>query len=90
MTNDLPPTRLDRSLDMSLREWIEYYQASVVTKQVHHPGVQTWKNVFDLCVIQEIIHETQPEIVIEIGCKFWRDHALAFRHDENCCVWLGY
>ena len=30
----------------------------------------TWKNVFDLWVIQEIIHETQPEIVIEIGCKF--------------------
>jgi hypothetical protein len=61
MNNDLPPTPLDRSLDMSLREWIEYYQASVVTKQVHHRGVPTWKNVFDLCVPQEIIHETQPE-----------------------------
>ena len=55
---------------MSLRDWIEYYQASVVTKQVHYRGVRTWKNVFDLWVIQEIIHETQPEIVIEIGCKF--------------------
>ncbi len=31
---------------------------------------QTWKNVLDLWVIQEIIHETQPEIVVEIGCKF--------------------
>jgi cephalosporin hydroxylase len=70
MNNDLPPTPLGRSLDMSLREWIEYYQASVVTKQVRYRGVPTWKNVFDLWVIQEIIHETQPGIVIEIGCKF--------------------
>jgi cephalosporin hydroxylase len=70
MKNDLPPTPLGRSLDMSLRDWIEYYQTSVVTKQVHYRGVPTWKNVFDLWVIQEIIHETQPEIVVEIGCKF--------------------
>jgi cephalosporin hydroxylase len=55
---------------MSLREWIDYYQSNIVTKQVHYRGVPTWKNVFDLWVIQEIIHETQPEIVIEIGCKF--------------------
>jgi cephalosporin hydroxylase len=68
--NGLPPTRLGRSLDMSLREWIDYYQNNIVTKQVHYRGVPTWKNVFDLWVIQEIIHETQPEIVIEIGCKF--------------------
>ena len=70
MNNDLPPTPLGRSLDMSLREWIEYYQGNVAMKRVHYRGVPTWKNVFDLCVIQEIIHETQPGIVIEIGCKF--------------------
>jgi cephalosporin hydroxylase len=70
MNNGLPPTPLGRSLDMSLREWTEYYQANVVMKQVHYRGVPTWKNVFDLWVIQEIIHETQPEMVIEIGCKF--------------------
>lgn len=68
--NGLPPTPLGRSLDMSLREWIEYYQDNVVTKQVHYRGVPTWKNVFDLWVIQEIIHETRPEIVVEIGSKF--------------------
>jgi cephalosporin hydroxylase len=55
---------------MLLREWIEYYQGNVAMKQVHYRGVPTWKNVFDLWVIQEIIHETQPGIVIEIGCKF--------------------
>jgi cephalosporin hydroxylase len=55
---------------MPLREWIEYYQASVAMKQVHYRGVPSWKNVFDLWVIQEIIHETQPETVVEIGTKF--------------------
>jgi cephalosporin hydroxylase len=37
---------------------------------LRYRGVLAWKNVFDLWVIQEIIHETQPEVVIEIGCKF--------------------
>ena len=55
---------------MTLREWVEHYQESVVMEQVCYRGVLAWKNVFDLWVIQEIIHETQPEIVIEIGCKF--------------------
>jgi cephalosporin hydroxylase len=55
---------------MTLREWVEHYQESVIMEQVRYRGVLAWKNVFDLWVIQEIIHETQPEIVIEIGCKF--------------------
>ena len=84
------PTPLGRSLDMPLREWIEYYQANVVMKQVHYRGVPTWKNVFDLWVIQEIIHETQPKIVDRDRLQVWRDHPLAFRHDENCRLWLGY
>jgi hypothetical protein len=36
---------------MSLREWIEYYQANVAMKQVYYRGVPTWKNVFNLWVI---------------------------------------
>jgi cephalosporin hydroxylase len=70
MSPEVPPTALGRSLDMSLREWVEYYQANVVMKRVHYRGIPTWKNVFDLWVIQEIIHKTQPEVVVEIGCKF--------------------
>jgi Cephalosporin hydroxylase len=58
-------------------------------KQVHYRGIPTWKNVFDLWVIQEIIHETQPEMVVEIGCKFGGT-TLWLGYDENCCVWLYY
>jgi len=66
----LPPWLTRYIIVTTLREWIEYCQGNVAMKQVHYRGVPTWKNVFDFWVIQEIIHETQPGIVIEIGCKF--------------------
>lgn len=55
---------------MTLREWIERYQNMIVMREVRYRGVLTWKNIFDLWILQEIIHETQPDLVIEIGCKF--------------------
>jgi cephalosporin hydroxylase len=45
---------------MTLREWVEQYQESAVTERLRYRGVLAWKSVFDLSVIQEIIHETQP------------------------------
>lgn len=62
------PLLQDR-LTMSLREWLEYYQNEVARRQVRYRGVLSWKNVLDLWVIQEIVHETQPEVIVEIGCK---------------------
>ncbi|MEP6685778.1 MAG: CmcI family methyltransferase [Verrucomicrobiota bacterium] len=70
MEHDIAMPRLTHFLDMTLREWVDYYQKNVVMSQVHYRGVPAWKNVLDLWVIQEIIHETQPEVVVEIGCKF--------------------
>ena len=61
---------LARSLDMSLREWIEIFQNKIVTENVRYRGVLTWKNILDLWIVQEIIHDTQPEFVVEIGSKF--------------------
>jgi cephalosporin hydroxylase len=55
---------------MSLREWIEFFQNKIVTENVRYRGVLTWKNVLDLWIVQEIIHDTQPEVVVEIGSKF--------------------
>ena len=45
---------------MTLRDWVEQYQESTVTEHLRYRGVLAWKSVFDLSVIQEIIHETQP------------------------------
>jgi cephalosporin hydroxylase len=61
---------LARSLDLTLREWVDHFQERVVMKDVFYRGVRCWKNPLDLWVIQEIIHETRPEVVSEIGCKF--------------------
>jgi cephalosporin hydroxylase len=44
---------------MTLREWVEQYQEITVTN-ICVAGVLAWKSVFDLSVIKEIIHETQP------------------------------
>ncbi len=58
MNNNVLSTPLGRSLDMSLREWIDYYQAYVAMKQVRYRGVPTWKNVLDLWVIRKFF--TRP------------------------------
>ncbi|MBA2432205.1 MAG: class I SAM-dependent methyltransferase [Chthoniobacterales bacterium] len=68
MTDDstpdaLPPTPLGAHLDMTLREWIERSQREIVFERVHC----ALKNVFDLWVLQEILWETKPEVVVEIG-----------------------
>ena len=60
---------LETQLDLTLREWIERYQAKLVFEHVHYRGVPTWKNVLDLWVYQEIIWETAVEVVIEIGAR---------------------
>jgi cephalosporin hydroxylase len=60
---------LGTNLDMTLRKWIERYQNQIVFNHIHYRGVSSLKNVLDLWIIQEIIDETKPEAVIEIGVK---------------------
>lgn len=61
---------LEDDLDLSIREWIERYQRTISSSSITYKGVPIWKNVLDLWIYQEIVFETQPEIVVEIGCKF--------------------
>jgi cephalosporin hydroxylase len=77
---------LDSHLDMTLREWIERYQTRIVLEHVHYRGVMSWKNVLDLWIVQEIIDETKPDAVIEIGVKhggttLWLSDVLKVRGD---------
>lgn len=71
---------------MKLREWIERFQNQIVLRHVHYRGVMSWKNVLDLWIVQEIIDETTPDVVIEIGVKhggttLWLSDALKLRGD---------
>ncbi|MEO5720371.1 MAG: CmcI family methyltransferase [Chthoniobacterales bacterium] len=56
-------------LDLTLRQWVERYQREIVFENVSYRGVLTWKNVLDLWVYQEIIWETEVEVVVEIGVR---------------------
>lgn len=61
---------LKDELDQSVRSWMERYQRLITSSSITYKGVPIWKNVLDLWIYQEIIHETRPEIIIELGCKF--------------------
>lgn len=49
--------------------WINYHQREVHTKQCHWLGHRALKNPMDAWIYQEIISETTPDLVIEIGNK---------------------
>ena len=61
---------IEGHLDMNLRQWIRKYQKLIVGEQITYRGVTTLKNVLDLWIYQEIVHETRPDVVIEIGTRY--------------------
>jgi cephalosporin hydroxylase len=61
--------------DWTVREWLEYHQTTVHQGSLHGlPSIQQrwmgriiWKNPLDCWVYQEIVYDTRPEVVVEIG-----------------------
>ena len=48
-----------------------YYRRSSQTwKQTYWRGVEVWKNPLDLWLYQEILHEVQPDLIVEAGTKY--------------------
>jgi cephalosporin hydroxylase len=74
-------------LDWSIREWFEYHQQKVHQGSLHgSPQLQQtwmgrviWKNPLDCWVYQEILYETKPEVIVEIGVAHG-GHALYLAH----------
>lgn len=62
-------------LDWKIREWLEYHQKRVHQGSVNgSPELQQtwmgrvmWKNPLDCWIYQEILHETRPEVIVELG-----------------------
>ncbi len=62
-------------LDWTVREWLEYHQRQVhqgsLTGHDHLQqrwlGRAIWKNPMDCWIYQEILYETQPEVLVELG-----------------------
>ncbi len=56
-----------RRWDRGLRRWMIRYHTDLLFDKVSWMGVPARKMVLDAWVYQQIIHETRPEIIIEIG-----------------------
>ena len=56
-----------RRFGISLRQWTLYHHNNIVFQQCSWMGVRTQKNPCDCWIYQEIIWETKPEVIVEIG-----------------------
>lgn len=67
--------RLDGRPDLArvktapLMAWMNYHQSEVLGKQCYWFGHRALKNPLDAWVYQEIIFETRPDFIVEIGNK---------------------
>ncbi len=59
---------MEDSLDMPLRDVLEHMQRHMM-HQSSYFGVQAWKCPTDFWMYQEILFETRPDVIIEIGCN---------------------
>lgn len=61
------PGEYRRRYRMTLRDWLIYHQEEVVVDQCYWMGIPALKNPLDAWIYQEILFETQPDIVVELG-----------------------
>lgn len=75
---------MEENLGLKARELLTVMQSRIMT-ETRYFGIQTLKNPIDFWVYQEIICETKPDVIVEIGN--WRGgSALALAH---LCDGLG-
>ena len=86
-------------LDWTVREWLEYHQRKVgqgslngfLHLQQTWMGRIIWKNPLDCWVYQEILYETKPDIVVELGVahggnSLYLAHLLALLGSDSASV----
>jgi len=66
-------------LDITVREMIPKMHAKLRSSLNHYLGVRTMRSPMDSWVYQQIIWETKPDVLVEIGQK-WGGSALMFSH----------
>ncbi len=69
---------MEENLDMPLGNVLTIMQDSIMYKTSYH-GIKTLKNPLDSWIYQEIIFETMPDVIVEIGNKCGGS-ALYFAH----------
>jgi cephalosporin hydroxylase len=69
---------LEDSLELSVRELLSLMQDRLMTEATYF-GIRTLKSPLDLWIYQEILCETQPDVIVEIG-NFDGGSTLALAH----------
>lgn len=71
---------IESCLTMTIREWL-YYHNVMHRHYTHYHGLHVLKNPFDWIVMMDIIQNTEPSVIIEIGAfeggfALWMAHLL--------------
>lgn len=69
------PQEMKAITDWTIKEWLEYHQKNVHQGMLNGAqdiqqswmGRTIWKNPFDCWVYQEIIYDTKPDVIVELG-----------------------
>ena len=64
------PRDYRRRYGMSGREWMMRLYGELMEGESHWMGVRSLKNPLDAWVYQEILHETRPDVVVELGSAY--------------------
>lgn len=68
--NDLIRTEIEEYSELynkTLQDWLINHHKDIVFDKMKWQGVRILKNPMDLWIYQEILFETRPEVIIEIG-----------------------
>lgn len=57
----------DKKFKMTLAQWYVKHQESVLGGSCTWMGITAFKDPLDMWIYQEIIHEVQPDVIVEIG-----------------------
>ena len=60
---------MEDNLDMPLGMLLPIMQDSIINRTTYF-GVRTWKGPIDAWLYQEIIFETKPDVIVEIGNSY--------------------
>ena len=71
---------MENCLSMTVREWFHYHNV-MHRHYTHYQGRKVLKSPFDWIVVQDILFDTKPEVIIEIGSfdggmALWMAHYL--------------
>lgn len=53
--------------ELTLKDWLLYHQHRIVFGRCNWMGVTALKNPLDAWIYQELLHEVQPDVLVEIG-----------------------